>query len=681
MSENPLLAPFTAPHEAPPFDIIQEEHYLPAVKQAIEEARQNIQTLKNNPDTPNFENTIIALETCSERLDIVTSVFYNLLSAAGTDALEKLAEEIGPLSANFSSDVALDPDIFARVKAVYDQKESLDLTIEQETLLDDCYKNFVRGGALLPDDKKTRLREINEELSKLGPAFNNNVKKSADAFTLHITNEKDLAGLPESVLGMAKHAAEEKGLEGWIFTLDYPSYIPFVTYADNRTLREQIWQAFSSRGFGGEYDNCETILNTVSLRDERAKLLGYDNHAAFVLERRMAETPDSVFVFLDKLKTVYKPAAQHDLETLKEFAKEADGSEDLKPWDISYYSEKLKKKLYDYSSEDLRPYFPLEQVLDGTFTHFEKLFGLRFTKNEAYPVWHEDVVAYDVTGSKNGNFMGVLYADFFPRTGKKTGAWATYYRNQGLHAGEIKRPVAAIVCNFTKPTKDKPSLLTFDEVLTLFHEMGHATHVLLSDVTYASHAGYSTLWDFVELPSQLQENWLYKKETLDLFARHYETGESIPKDLIDKVAAAKNFMGGWSNLRQVGFSLLDMMYHTTDSTEITDVCAFEDTHMKDTSFFPRYAGLFSAAFSHIFGGGYAAGFYSYKWAEVLDADTFELFMEEGLYDAKAAESFIIHILSKGGSEHPATLYKRFRGREADPQALFRREGLLDKQAA
>ena len=681
MSDNPLLSPFTAPHEAPPFDVIKEEHYLPAVQAAIESARDNVEKIKTESTPASFENVIVALETCSEQLDTVTSIFYNQLSAAGTDELEKLAEEIGPICSNFSSDIMLDPEIFARVKAVYDMREELDLTPEQDTLLDDCYKGFVRGGALLDEDKKKRLREINEALSTIGPAFNNNVKKSADAFSLHLTDKGDLAGLPDSAIDAAKHAAEEKDLEGWLFTLDYPSYIPFMTYSGKRDLREKIWRAFSSRAYGDEFDNCDNILKIIRLRDERAKLLGYKHNADYVLEKRMAETPENVMAFLEKLQAAYKPSAEKELEELKDFAKETDGLEDIKPWDIGYYSEKLKHKLFDYSSEDLRPYFPLENVLKGVFQHFEKLFSLRFTENTSYPVWHKDVVAYDVTDAQSGKFMGVFYGDFFPRAGKKPGAWKTAYRNQGLHGGEIKCPVVAIVCNFTKPTKDKPSLLTFGEVTTLFHEMGHATHALLSNVTYASHAGTSVLWDFVELPSQVQENWAYEKETLDLFAAHYKTGEKIPEELVNKVVAAKNFMGGWAGLRQVNFATLDMKYYSGDVEKINDVAAFEDEATKETSLFPRLSGPFSASFSHIFAGGYAAGYYSYKWAEVLDADTFELFEEKGLYNQPSAKSYVENVLSKGGSEHPAKLYKRFRGRDADPDALLRREGLLSKKAA
>lgn len=677
MTNNPLLQDFDLPHQAPPFDRIEENHYLPAVKAAIAEAKKNIAALKENPEAPDFKNTIIALETSSTRLGIITSIFYNQLSAAGTNGLEKLAEDIGPLSSNFSSDIALDPAIFARVKAVYDTREGLGLNVEETTLLEDTYKSFVRGGALLNDKDKACLREINEKMSVLGPAFMNNAKKSADLFSLIIEDEKDLAGLPQGAIAGAAHMAEEKDMSGkWLFTLDYPSYVPFVTYADRRDLREKIWRAFSNKAYGDEFDNCSNVLKIVTLRDERAKLLGYKNYAAYVLERRMAEDSKTVMAFLDRLLGAYKPAAEEDLKRLRDFAKETDGLEELQPWDVGYYSEKLKQRLFDFSSEDLRPYFPLENVLKGVFAHFSKLLGLRFEASKAYPVWHEDVGAYEVYDKETNKFMGILYADFFPRSGKKQGAWKTAYRNQGLEEGEVKRPIVAIVCNFTKPTKDTPSLLTFEEVTTLFHEMGHATHALLSDVTYASHAGTSVLWDFVELPSQAQENWAYKKETLDLFATHYKTGKKIPAQLIEKLNKAKNFMVGWSGLRQTSFSRMDMAWHVADPASIEDVAEFEDKATEDSRLFPRLAGPMSASFSHIFAGGYAAGYYSYKWAEVLDADTFALFEEKGLYDRETARRYIKEILSKGGSEPPQTLYKRFRGRDADPDALLHREGLI-----
>lgn len=674
--KNPLLAEFKHPHNAPPFDEIREEHYMPAVRAAIDEARANIEAIKKNSENPTFDNTVAALELSSEKLGMASGIFYNQLSAAATDEMEALAQEIGPLSSNFSSDVIMDADLFKRVKTVYDQREKLNLTTEQATVLDDCYKGFVRGGALLDDAGKQRLREINEQLSVLSPDISKNIKKSSEAFTLVIDKEEDLAGLPQTAIDAAALEAEERDQKGkWVFTLDYPSYGPFVTYSDKRTLREQMWRAFGTRAYKDEFDNCDNILKIVRLKDDRAKILGYKHHADYVLEQRMAKTPETVMSFLHKLADTYKPAAKKDLAQLKEFAAQSGFEGDIQPWDIAYYSEKLKEKLFDYSSEDLRPYFPLEPVLKGTFEHFSKLFGITFTPAK-YPVWHEDVMAYDVHDNATGNFMGLFYADFYPRKGKKPGAWMTSYREQGIFTGGMKRPFVAIVCNFTKPTKDAPSLLTHDEVLTLFHEMGHAMHMMLSDVQYASHSGTSVLWDFVELPSQVQENWAYKKETLDLFARHYKTGETIPAELIQKVNDSKNFFVGWMGLRQSNLGLLDMAWHSADPTGINDVAAFEDDVTKDTTLFPRLAGPTSTSFSHIFGGGYSAGYYSYKWAEVLDADTFELFEEKGLYDAETASKYKTHILAKGGSEHPSILYRNFRGRDADPDSLLRREGLL-----
>jgi peptidyl-dipeptidase Dcp len=677
MSANPLLSASPLPNHAPAFDKIKEEHFLPAVEAAIEEARANIEAVKAHPEAPSFENTIVAMETASEKLGVVTSVFYNQLSANSNDELHALAEKIGPISSNFSSDIVLDADLFARVKAVHDQKDDLDLTPEQTTLLEDTYKGFVRGGALLDETKQKRLREVNERMSVLSPTFMNNVQKSSELFELVIDDKNDLSGLPDSAIEAAAFAAKEKDMEGkWLFTLDYPSYVPFVQYADNRELREKIWHAFGSRAFGDEFDNSETLIEIVTLRNERAQLIGYDTHADFVLERRMAEKPAAVWEFLEKLKSAYLPAAKEDLKRLQDFAKENGATEDLQPWDVAYYSEKLKESLYDFSSEDLRPYFPLDTVLDGCFTHFTKLFNIRFEKNTDYPVWHKDVVAYDVFDNDSGKFTGTFYADFFPRTGKKPGAWMTSYRNQGLFQGNIERPVIAIVCNFTKPTGDKPSLLTFGEVETLFHEMGHAMHGMLANTTYSSLSGTNVLWDFVELPSQLQENWCYTKETLDMISGHYETGEKVPPELIEKLNAAKNFMVAWGGLRQVNFAMLDMHWHTTNPADIKSVESFEDEKTAETSLFPRLAGPFSCSFGHLFAGGYAAGYYSYKWAEVLDADTFEAFIESGLYDAETARRYKEQILAIGGSEHPKVIYNRFRGRDADPEALLRREGLI-----
>ncbi|PJB70287.1 MAG: peptidase M3 [Alphaproteobacteria bacterium CG_4_9_14_3_um_filter_47_13] len=679
--KNPLLEISTLPNHAPPFNLVKEEHYLPAMEQAIAQAHKNIESIKKNQEAPTFENVILALENATEDLGTVTSVFYNQLSANGTDTLHELAEKMGPVSSNFSNDIMHDAKLLERVKAVHDIQERLNLTPEQQMLLDETYIGFVRSGALLGEKEKQRLREISERLSVLTPTYMNNVKKSAEQFEMVVDDESDLSGIPETARESARHAAEEKGYTGkWLFTLDMPSYLPIIQYADNRALREQIWRGYNSQAFGDDYDNSDTTLEIVRLRHERATLLGYKTHAHYVLERRMAERPENVEDFIERLKKAYRPAAEKDLAQLQDFVKKHDAALTLQPWDLTYYSEKLKQELFAFSSEDVRPYFQLDKVIQGCFDHYTKLFNLQFKPVDHYPVWHKDVKAYEVFDKTDQSFLGTLFADFYPRTGKNSGAWKTSYRDQGLWRGKLERPVVAIVTNFTKPAGDKPALLTHGEVQTLFHEMGHAMHAMCSRITYRSLAGTNVLWDFVELPSQIQENWGYTKETLDLFAAHYETGEKIPAALVQKLNDAKNFMVGWGGLRQIGLATLDMAWHAQDNSAVTDVATFEDKILADISLFPRMAGPMSTHFSHIFAGGYSAGYYSYKWAEVLDADAFELFEERGLYDRPTAEAFKNEVLSKGGSEHPTVLYRRFRGRDADPDALLRREGLIEKAA-
>ncbi len=679
---NPLLSPSSMPNGAPDFSKIKNDHFMPAIEQAITMAREEISKIRDNPAAPDFANTIEALENASEWLGNATSVFYNLLSTTGGDDMHALAEQIGPVTSNFSNDVTHDAALFARVKDIYDRRDDLKLDAEQTMLLEETYRGFVRGGAMLDDGKKQRLREISERMSVLSPTYMNNSKKSAEAFEMVIDQEQDLSGLPESAVAAAAETAKERGHEGkWVVTLDMPSYMPFIQYADHRDLREKVWRAYNSQAFGDDYDNCETVLEIVRLRHERANILGYDTHAHYVLERRMAEKPETVQAFLDKLARAYKPAAEKDFSDLQSFAKEHGATTDLKPWDVAYYAEKRRKALFDFSEEDFRPYFQLDKVIDGIFEHFTRLFSLEFRINDSYSVWHKDVKSYDVFDRTDGRFLGTLFADFFPRKGKRSGAWKSSFRDQGLFFGKTERPVITIVCNFTKPAGDTPALLTHYEVQTFLHEMGHAMHAMLSDVRYRSLAGTNVLWDFVELPSQIQENWGYTKEMLDIFASHYKTGEKIPQALIKKLNDAKNYMVGWGGLRQVGLGLLDMAWHTADPAAVTDIAAFEDSIMKDVSFFPRMAGPMSTHFGHIFAGGYAAGYYSYKWAEVLDADAFEMFLENGLYDQSTAEKYKNDILARGGSEHPAALYRRFRGRDADPDALLRREGLLMDQAA
>ena len=674
---NPLLTHSTLPNMAPAFDKISEGDYVPAIEEGLRQARANIAAIKSNTDQPDFDNTILAMMTAGEILDQASGVFYNLLSANATGDMPALADKIGPILSNYGSDIAMDAELFRRVKAVWDSRDTLPLTPEQQSILKDSYDGFVRNGALLNDKDKQTLREIDERLSVLGPQFSENVKNSAAQFELWFDGAEKLAGIPDTALNIAKAMAERKGKMGqYLFTLDYPSYGPLIQYADDRALREKSWRAFNSRAWQDKFDNSPLVLEIVRLRDSRAKLLGYKTHAHYVLEKRMAETPETVMAFLEKFKNAYKPGAMKDLEALQDFARDSGLNDALQPWDVAYYAEKLKERDFKFSSEDLRPYFPLEKVLDGVFAHFTKLFNVRFEKNAAYPVWHKDVKAFDVFNATTNDFVGTFYADFHPRDGKKPGAWMTSFREQGLFNGAVRRPVVAIVCNFTESTKDQPSLLTHDEVLTLLHEMGHAMHGLLSNVTYTAKAGTNVLWDFVELPSQLQENWGYQKETLDMMSGHYQTGEKIPADLIKKLNASKNFMGGWAGLRQTGLGTLDMAWHTADPDSIADVTGFEDAATAETSLFKRLAGPSSTSFSHLFHGGYSAGYYSYKWAEVLDADAFEAFQSNGLYDRKTGDAYMANILAVGGTEHPKVIYARFRGRDADPDALLRREGLL-----
>jgi peptidyl-dipeptidase Dcp len=563
------------------------------------------------------------------------------------------------------------------VKAVYDQKDELTLTPEQATLLDKKYKSFARNGALLSEDKKARLREIDTELAKLKLTFGENVLAETNNYELYITNEGDLKGLPEGAIEMARSLAESKAKEGWIFTLDFPSYLPFVTYADNRELRKEISIAAGKKAFqNNEFDNQKITLQIAKLRYERANLLGYETHAHFVLEERMAQHPDQVKTFLNDLLAKAKPAAEKELAQLTAFAKELDGIEQLEKWDGPYYSEKLKQKLFNLDDEILKPYFQLENVLQGAFTIANKLFGLTFKEIDTIEKYHADVQTFEVVDDKN-ELVALFYADFFPRKGKRNGAWMTSFKPQYIQNGVNERPHISNVCNFTPPTPTKPSLLTFNEVTTLFHEFGHGLHGMLANTTYPSLSGTSVFWDFVELPSQMMENWCYEPEALALFAKHYETGEIIPQDYVEKIKESASFLEGMATLRQLSFGLLDMAFHSTNPTDITDIKAFEKAAFEGTSLYPDVAeNCMSVSFSHIFQGGYSSGYYSYKWAEVLDADAFAYFQEKGIFNTEVATKFKDNILSKGGTEHPMTLYKRFRGQEPKPEALLKRAGLI-----
>ena len=668
---------FNTPYHTAPFSKISTDDYLPAFKTAIEKAKKEIQDITDNEAPATFENTIEALDYSGEELDRISSIFFNLNSAETNDAIQKIAQEVSPLLSEFSNDITLNTALFNRVKAVYDAKSQLELTTEQLTLLDKKYKGFSRNGANLPEDKKEQLRAIDKELGQLKLKFGENVLAETNAYELHLTDADDLSGLPDGAKEAARQLAESKGKDGWMITLDYPSYIPFMTYADNRSLREKLSRVFGSKGFkDNAFNNESIVLRIANLRYERAQLLGYASHAHFVLEERMAETPGKVNSFLNDLLEKAKPAAIKEFENLKAFAKELDGIEDLQKWDSAYYSEKLKQKLFDLDDEQLKPYFKLEHVIDGAFTVANKLFGLQFEAIDTIDKYHEDVITYKVT-DEAGDLVSIFYADFFPRAGKRNGAWMTSYKPQMIKDGVNERPHVSIVCNFTKPTKSKPSLLTFNEVTTLFHEFGHALHGMLANTTYPSLSGTNVYWDFVELPSQILENWCYEEETLELFATHYETGANIPMELIEKIKASATFHEGMQTLRQLSFGLLDMSWHGQDPTDIETVKGQELEAFKATTLYPDVAeNCMSTAFSHIFQGGYSSGYYSYKWAEVLDADAFEYFKDEGIFNKTVADKFKTYVLSQGGTENPMTLYKKFRGQEPKPEALLRRAGLL-----
>ncbi|WP_026464889.1 M3 family metallopeptidase [Adhaeribacter aquaticus] len=678
-----LLNPFDTPFQTVPFDKIETVDYLPAIKEAIAIGKQEIATIVHNPEAPTFSNTVEALEASGELVDRISSIFFNLNAAETNPEIQKLARDISPLLTAFSNDITLDEELYKRVQAVYNQKSNLVLNTEQQTLLDKTYKGFVRNGAGLAEDGKNKLREIDAKLAQLSLAFGEHVLHETNAYTLEINDPTKLAGLPESALEAAAQTAQEKGKAGsWIFTLQFPSYIPFMTYAENRDLREELYIAYASRSFkNDENDNQSIIMEMVNLRNQRAKLLGFKSHADFVLQERMAESPEKVFDFLKNLFQYAKPVAQEELSDLTKYALAQNGPAELQRWDLSYYSEKLKKEKYTIDDEILKPYFQLEKVVKGVFEVARKLYGLVFKENTTIPVYHPDVKAFEVE-EEGGKHIGIFYADFFPRAGKRNGAWMTAYRGQKKLGGLEQRPHVAIVCNFTKPTSTKPSLLTFNEVKTLFHEFGHALHGLLANGTYGSLSGTNVYWDFVELPSQVMENWAYEKECLDLFARHYETGELLPAELIQKLKDSSNYMAGYTTVRQIGLARLDMGWHTTDPATITDVGSFEAQVLQETELLPPVPGTnTSCSFSHIFQGGYSSGYYSYKWAEVLDADTFEFFQEKGIFNRETGDLFRQHVLSAGGSEHPMQLYKRFRGQEPSPQALLRRTGLLKTTAS
>jgi len=672
-----LNKPFSTPFNTAPFSKISNEDFLPAFKTAIKKAKKEIDAIVKNEAHPTFENTIEALEFSGQELERISSIFFNLNSAETNDEIQKIAQEVSPLLSEFSNDITLNEDLFKRIKTVYGT-EPKNLNEEQKTILDKRYKSFSRNGANLADDKKEQLRAIDKELSQLKLKFGENVLAETNKFEMLITNESDLSGLPEGAKEAAKQLAESKNKKGWLTTLDYPSYIPFMTYTDNRELRKRLSLAFGSKAFkNDELDNQDIVIKITNLRFKRAQLLGYKTHAHFVLEERMAKTPEKVESFLNELLEKAKPAAEREFANLENFAKDLDNIDELQKWDSAYYSEKLKQKLFDLDDEKLKPYFKLENVINGAFKVANKLFDLNFEEIDNIDIYHDDVLTYKVTDNKD-NLVSVFYADFFPRAGKRNGAWMTSYKPQYVQNGKEERPHVSIVCNFTKPTKSKPSLLTFNEVTTLFHEFGHALHGMLANTTYPSLSGTSVYWDFVELPSQVMENWCYEKEALELFAKHYKTNEVIPMDLVNKIKESSTFHEGMQTLRQISFGLLDMSWHAGESPEtIKNVKAQELKAFGDTLLYPDITeNCMSTAFAHIFQGGYSSGYYSYKWAEVLDADAFEHFKEKGVFNKTVANKFKEHVLSQGGTEDPMVLYKRFRGQEPKPEALLRRAGLL-----
>jgi len=675
---NVLDTRFETPYNTAPFSKIKTNAFLPAFRKAIESAKNEIDQIVENKATPSFKNTIEALEYTGEQLDRISSIFFNLNAAETNEEIQKIAQEVSPLLTEFSNDVALNTALFERVKHVYNTKESLSLNEEQKTLLDKKYKGFSRNGANLSNDQKEVLRAIDKEQSQLKLTFGEHILAETNRYELLISELSDLDGLPDGAIEAAKQLAEEKDKKGWLITLDYPSYIPFMTYAKNRALRKELAIAFGQKGFQNDnLDNQEIVLKIAKLRFKRAQLLGYKTHAHFVLEERMAKTPETVGTFLEDLLSKALTAAKKEFEELENFAKNLDSIDQLEKWDSAYYSEKLKQERFNFDDEQLKPYFKLENVIEGAFEVAQKLFGLQFIQIDVVDTYHKEVMTYKVEDS-NQNLVAIFYADFFPRSGKRNGAWMTSFKSQHVKNNTNERPHISIVCNFTKPTATKPSLLTFNEVTTLFHEFGHALHGMLADTVYPSLSGTSVAWDFVELPSQIMENWCYEKEALALFAKHYETGDSIPMELIDKIKAASTFQQGMQTLRQLSFGLLDMSWHGIDPTEITNVKQHESDAFLETQLFPSVAqNCMSTAFAHIFQGGYSSGYYSYKWAEVLDADAFEYFKENDLFDPQIAAAFKTHILSKGGTQDPLKLYVKFRGQKPKTEALLRRSGLLN----
>ncbi|MCY7349081.1 MAG: M3 family metallopeptidase [Cytophagaceae bacterium] len=682
MIDNPLVQPFTAPFQTPSYDKIKVEHFLPAIKAAMTTGRSEIDAIANNPAKPTFENTIVALERAGEQLARITPILFHLNAAETTPQLQSTVKEASPLLTEYGNDISLNENLFARVKAVWEIRDELNLDAEGQMLLEKTYKSFARNGANLSAADKEKLREMNKELSQLSILFNEHNLAETNEYALEITDENEsdgapLAGWPDYLREAAKTEAEKRGKEGWIFTLQAPSYGPFLQYADHRDLRKKLWLAFAKRGFNGDQNDNQTIIaKLVNLRHEKATLLGYQTWADYVLEDRMAENPQKVRAFELNVLSFAKPAAERDLQELTAYAKSQGFPENvLQRWDASYYAEKLKKEKYAINDEVLKPYFKLENVLDGLFTLTNKLYGLTFRERNDIPTWHPEVKTYEILDEK-GQLLAIWYGDYFPRPGKRAGAWNTDTRAQHFEGNQDIRPHVINVCNFTRPTETMPSLLTFREVETLFHEFGHALHSMLSHAKYETISGTSVAWDFVELPSQFMENFCREPEVLKLFAKHYQTGAVIPAGFIERLRASSNFLAGLGTARQINLGLTDLAWHGQAPTG-ESVLEVEAKVAAQTEVYPPVPGTaLSTAFAHIFAGGYSAGYYSYLWSEVLDADAFDAFREKGIFNPDVAKSFRENILSKGGSEKADVLYRRFRGRDPKPEPMLRRAGLI-----
>lgn len=675
---NKILQTYGTPHETFPFPDVTLQDYEEAIMKGIEDEDREIEALINDPETPTFENTIVAMERAGDLLGKSTEVFFNLLSCATTDEMDELSEKLSPILSDHANNICFNKRLFERIKQVYDTTDRSQLTAEQQTLLDDTYKGFTRSGVNLPEKEQMRLREIGNEMSLLDLKFSQNKLKETNAFTLHITDPADLEGLPESAIDAARLEAKKKKKDGWVFTLHSPSLSPFMTYSKRRELRKQMYMASNTICFhDNKRNNTDVVKRIVNLCREEAQILGYKNYADFVLEERMAENKENVYQLFDQLIEAYTPTAKQELEAVKAMAREMEGEDFvMEPWDMGYYSNKLQEKLYNINSEMLRPYLELSRVKEGVFGLATRLYGITFEKRTDIPVYNDEVDTYEVH-DEDGRYLAVLYCDFHPREDKKSGAWMTTFKGQWREEdGSDSRPHVQLVMNFTRPTEDKPALLTLGEVETFLHEFGHALHEIFADGTYGELSGSNVDWDFVELPSQLMENFSIEKDFLSTFARHYQTGEPLPQELIDRIVASRNYNVASGCLRQVCYGLLDMAYYTLEQDFDSDIESFENEATKRASLTQSVKGTcMSVQFSHIMAGGYAAGYYSYKWAEVLDADAFSVFKQNGLFDRQTAQRFRDCILSKGGSEKPMILYKRFRGQEPTIDALLERNGI------